>query len=162
MVVDNVREFLENGNVTRCRQLPRDGAAAHAPASRRDSAQERAEHGRADSDGARRAEHQHRRHAESFARRALLHARRSRRAADRGDARPYSQHRRHPVGARAADHRRLNAAGAAMKRRAPKTKAKSKPQQKAAPQAEQAAVGHDAHRVRCAARSTASTSRFSA
>ena len=32
------------------RELPRDGAAAHAAASRRDSAQERAEHGRADPD----------------------------------------------------------------------------------------------------------------
>ncbi len=84
MVVDNVREFLENGNVTQVRELPRDGAAPNAAASRRHSAQERAEHGRRRSSTALGgAGHQHRGHAEPLARRALVHARRSRCAAER-------------------------------------------------------------------------------
>ena len=52
MVVDNVREFLENGNVTRSVNFPETVLQRTRAASRCDSAHERAEHGRADSDGA--------------------------------------------------------------------------------------------------------------
>ena len=43
------------------------------------------------------AEHQHRRHAQPLARRAVVHARRSRCAAERGHVDSHPQHRRHSV-----------------------------------------------------------------
>ena len=105
MVADNVREFLENGNVTRSvnfpetvlqRTRPHRVAIPHANVPNM-VAQILT--------GARRAEHQHRGHAQSLARRAVVHARRSRRGAERATSRAHPQHRRNPGDARAADHR---------------------------------------------------------
>ena len=87
MVAEQLRDFLENGNITQQRELSRGGAAArarHDPA--RDRQQQRAEHGRPDLHlpGRRRA--QHRRPAQQVARRVRLHAHRRRRGGGRAGA----------------------------------------------------------------------------
>ena len=91
-------------------ELSRDGAPAHAASPRRDSARERAEHGRADPDGLA-AQNINIADMLNHSRDELLvHARRPRRAAERSDARAHPRDRRHSRGARAADHRVVRAA----------------------------------------------------